>query len=647
MTADPLQRVIFIINYGHNKSWAVGIMFIALSAFIAALPHFIYGPGQDALHIIQSQITYNQTSNKGSSGELCYAPFEPSCEAEDEGVHVGPVVFLFLGQFFVGIGSSIYWSVGVPYMDDNISKKTSPQYYAVSYIVRTMGPVMGYPLGSLCLSLWINPGESPTISPKDPRWLGAWWLGFLYIGTGLILVGVFIVFFPHKIPETLQREVHQVAQMVAKEEKYGGKRAISYFVEAHRSTQTKENPSMKNLFKALKRLLTNKIYMGILFKLSSFVLGSIAYFSFMPKYLENQFMKSASQANYLMGGSMAISTVLGIGLSGIIMRSWRPGPKIITGYLTFITLFLGVTMGSLMFVGCPKLNILGPIATVEGSVPPSCSLDCGCTDRFEPVCSSDGHTVYYSACYAGCSTVDTSLSPPLYSDCRCITNSEAIPRLSTSTLTVGDVNEVYRYNDNNTSGKPIDDLVDLVLQKSDDNQWGPWAVRGYCEESCDSMLYFYLTIVIVSSILSASGEVGRVLVLLRCVADRDKGLAMGTMIVFISLVANIPGPIIMGAVVDSACLVWDTSCGKEGNCWFYDSEQFRYIIHIVPSIFMFISMLGDFVVFYHSDKIDIYGEKDPDDLNDGGKENEMSMKETNLQVEKPKSQLEDTLAFTT
>lgn len=44
-------------------------------------------------------------------------------------------------------------------------------------IVRVLGPVMGFFLGSRCLAMWIDPSESPDIGMRDPRWLGAWWLG--------------------------------------------------------------------------------------------------------------------------------------------------------------------------------------------------------------------------------------------------------------------------------------------------------------------------------------------------------------------------------------------------------------------------------------------------------------------------------------
>ena len=33
-----------------------------------------------------------------------------------------------------------------------------------------------------------------------------------------------------------------------------------------------------------------------------------------------------------------------------------------------------------------------------------------------------------------------------------------------------------------------------------------------------------------------------------------------------------PGPIVFGALIDMACQLWQTSCGGEGSCFFYDNQ---------------------------------------------------------------------------
>lgn len=40
------------------------------------------------------------------------------------------------------------------------------------------------------------------MTPKDPRWIGAWWLGFLMFGTMALVVSLLVFFFPRTIPNS-------------------------------------------------------------------------------------------------------------------------------------------------------------------------------------------------------------------------------------------------------------------------------------------------------------------------------------------------------------------------------------------------------------------------------------------------------------
>lgn len=49
----------------------------------------------------------------------------------------------------------------------------------LSYFLKMLGPAIGYALASFCLKIYVAPGMTPTITDRDPRWIGAWWLGNL------------------------------------------------------------------------------------------------------------------------------------------------------------------------------------------------------------------------------------------------------------------------------------------------------------------------------------------------------------------------------------------------------------------------------------------------------------------------------------
>lgn len=50
-------------------------------------------------------------------------------------------------------------------------------FLAINIGVKILGPVFGFVLGSLCTSIYVDPLVDPDVTPKDPRWIGAWWLG--------------------------------------------------------------------------------------------------------------------------------------------------------------------------------------------------------------------------------------------------------------------------------------------------------------------------------------------------------------------------------------------------------------------------------------------------------------------------------------
>ncbi|XP_047468876.1 solute carrier organic anion transporter family member 74D-like [Penaeus chinensis] len=594
LSGNDISQVLLAIflsyygTFGHRPRWlGVGVMFTAASCFSAALPHLMYGPGQDAIDLADAT-TFDASALVNSSvisqpkkeEELCHKREVDTCK-EEGAAYLGPMFLMFLAQFFVGIAISIFFTVGVTYLDDNISKKTYPIFYTLVSLLRVLGPVFGFVLGGRCLSLWIDPARKPNISQKDPRWLGAWWIGFVFLGVALVIVGNLLFFFPKKLPATLRRETKKMIKQMDKDREDGGNKNFDHFAALAKEKKTESRPTLKNLIKALRRLFTNRIWTGNLFNAVFTLLGVSGYWSFKPKYMENQFRKSATDANYFTGMSSLIVSVVGAGVGGSVIRWARPRPRLIMGYNIFTTIVGCAGFIALMFVGCPRLEVIGP---VDGNAGPQCSADCGCTEKFTPVCSEDQTTLFYSPCYAGCSLANVSADPIIYTGCRCIQSP--------------------------VSASTPSPALDAVSKNN--SSWG-FVTRGYCPEPCEGFFYYMLTQIIVQTV-SSVGRIGGSIVQLRAVAEEDKGIALGTLTVFISLFAFIPAPIIMGAIIDSACLVWDTSCGRTGNCWLYDSDKFRKILHLVPAVLMFISLFGDFVMFWYSDRLDLYGLKAEQEL---------------------------------
>lgn len=77
-----------------------------------------------------------------------------------------------------------------------------------------LGPVIGYSLASFCLKLYISPTLTPTVTTQDPRWLGAWWLGWAILGVPLFIFASFLALFPKELPRAHARKKLKLQQSV-------------------------------------------------------------------------------------------------------------------------------------------------------------------------------------------------------------------------------------------------------------------------------------------------------------------------------------------------------------------------------------------------------------------------------------------------
>lgn len=116
---------------GHRPRWiAVGVGCSAISCLVLALPHFIYGPGKDALALTQEyldQTLLNSTSNSKDMFVCQRTPGPDNCDEDSlSDISLVPRLLVFVSQFIVGIGSTLYYGLGQTYLDDNAEKKNTP-----------------------------------------------------------------------------------------------------------------------------------------------------------------------------------------------------------------------------------------------------------------------------------------------------------------------------------------------------------------------------------------------------------------------------------------------------------------------------------------------------------------------------------------
>lgn len=111
-----------------------------------------------------------------------------------------PLIVIFFAQFALGIGSALYFSLGQSYLDDSVKMKNTPLLLSYALSLRFFGPLVGFYLGYFTLNIYVDPTKTPLITKKDPRWIGAWWLGWIVSGFLLLIFSALMSLFPEKLP---------------------------------------------------------------------------------------------------------------------------------------------------------------------------------------------------------------------------------------------------------------------------------------------------------------------------------------------------------------------------------------------------------------------------------------------------------------
>lgn len=92
---------------------------------------------------------------------------------------------------------------------------------------------------------------TPIITNKDPRWLGAWYFGWIFIAFILLTFAIVMAFFPKELPRSAVRK------RIAAEKK---RRQNATNLEAAKKEDQLET-SLQDFVCTFKRLLKNKLFM--------------------------------------------------------------------------------------------------------------------------------------------------------------------------------------------------------------------------------------------------------------------------------------------------------------------------------------------------------------------------------------------------
>ncbi|KAG3292292.1 solute carrier organic anion transporter family member 1A2 isoform X1 [Ictidomys tridecemlineatus] len=564
-----LLLIIFVSYFGtklHRPIMiGVGCVVMGLGCFLISLPHFL-------MNRYEYESTVSVSSNLSSNSFLCMENGnQTSRPTQDPSECVKEVkslmwVYVLVGNIIRGMGETPIMPLGISYIEDFAKSENSPLYIGFIETGAIIGPLIGLLLASFCANIYVDTGsvntDTLTITPTDTRWVGAWWFGFLICAGVNVLTAIPFFFLPKTLPkEGLEGNADIIKN--DKEEKQRGE------------VKKEKNGITKDFLPFMKSLSCNPIYM--LFILIS-VLQFNAFasmFSFMPKYLEQQYGKSTSDAIFLIGIYNLPPICIGYIAGGLIMKKFKITVKqaahigcwlSVIEYLLYFLCFLATCDNS------PVAGITTSYAGIQqdlyvgNKVLDDCNRACNCpTKTWDPVCG-DNDLSYMSACLAGCETSSGTGLNMVFQNCSCI----------------------------RTSGNSS-------------------AVLGLCDKGhdCSMMLQYFLILSTISSFIYSLAAIPGYMVLLRCIKSEEKSLGVGLHAFCTRIFAGIPAPIYFGALVDSTCLHWGTlKCGKPGACRIYDSTNFRHIYLGLPAALRGLSFIPAFLILILLRKRHLPGEND-------------------------------------
>ena len=270
---------------------------------------------------------------------------------------------------------------------------------------------------------------------------------------------------------------------------------------------------------------------------------------------------------------------------------------------SFIITLSGVAAFSVMTqIGCDTFHLYGAHSKETEAITfnnLTCNSHCDCSStQYDPICSADGITVFFSPCQAGCTGVEelvvdiqTNTTIKKYLDCKCVSSSskETGNHFANPWPREWEVDEF----------QPSVGLLDY-------NERIDYAFAGYCPSDCSDQFNLLMGMTICLGLIVSTGRLPNFLVFLRSIDQNDKAAAVTITISCISAFALLPSPIIFGTVYDKACTIWAEECGETMNCLAYNIDVLRQTVGAISASIMAIAFVCDIIVWYHVKDIPMY-----------------------------------------
>ncbi|CAF0935632.1 unnamed protein product [Rotaria sordida] len=407
-------------QYNRAKIVALGAFLFSIGNILFILPYFINGYHKSIIDNSTNETSdYLCSQNLTNHSENIYIlssnsifnyliPNSINNKISNNIIESQPTwtyYIIIVSMIIMSIGASPFYTLGITFLTDHLNKDDQPIYTngkSILYGMAALGPAIGFLMGSLFLSQWINIGDDKNldgITKNDPQWIGRWWAGFILSSCLLILFSIVLFTFPSHLEQN-NNEIIESNQSV-----YDHNQSS---IENYQIKSLCQLSNIKKIFNSIMDLVKNLTYMLIILINSVENILVVSFTIFMVKYIESVFNISSSISSILTGSIVVPAAVCGTITGGYLIRRYHMN---IFQCIQFILISCSLSLIfliSLIFIKC-KSNI-------KYESDNQCSQFCNCSPYiYQPVCFQQQIT-FLSPCYAGCTTVNGTE----YSNCTCL-----------------------------------------------------------------------------------------------------------------------------------------------------------------------------------------------------------------------------------
>ncbi|EDO37635.1 predicted protein [Nematostella vectensis] len=443
-------------------------------------------------------------------------PDDPRCHKDASSFNLYYFIFI-LSQLLSGAATTPLHTLGPAWLDENVPPTRTATYLAIFYMSVFLGPGLGSLIGGKLLTVYVDVEMPPGLNLTPAH---PYWIGAWWLGPfhcGFLLIICGIIL--------LGFPRHLPGAEINRENAIKSGQL--------RKQDNKLKGGIKDILPATKALLTNGTYVFQNLGSTASTMVGFGIGPFLYKFLSGRYGASPFYAGLGIALLLIPGAAAGLGLGTLIVnklgvrRSCRRAAKV-----TFLLQLVGI-WGSLNFLipGCTYAKFAG--------------VDVPYHNR--PVCGPAGVN-YFSPCHAGCPLQRSRNQPrqsQMFTNCTCVT--------------------------------PVINNISSPTSPFTSQSASP----GLCPQDCPTyaLLIFCVSCFFVV-ILGFSNAIPSKIVSLRSVPDNLRAYGLGIQFVFKRTLGALPGPVIIGTIIDHTCTLWKTKCGKPANCLNYDYNRLGWIITV-------------------------------------------------------------------